>query len=201
MDTPEPQDAHDPDDDALVARTQNGDVAAYDELIRRYQKRVYSVIYNMTSNHADTNDLMMETFAKAYKGIHKFKRGARFYTWVYRIAVNQTINFLKRNKNRHNLSLDNEDIDLQNRKEMIDQSVAADAERQNELQELQKKLNQSLLRLSEEHRAVVTLADVQGLSHEEISNIMGVSKGTVKSRLFYAHKQLQKFLREYREPS
>ncbi len=199
MDQPDPPDTHDPDDDVLVARTQNGDPSAYDELIRRYQKRVYSVIYNMTHNHADTNDLLMETFAKAYKGIHGFKRGARFYTWVYRIAVNQTINFLKRNKNRSNVSLDNEDNDLQNRKEMIDQSLAADAEKQNQMQELQKKLNQSLLRLSEEHRAVVTLADVQGLSHEEISKILGISKGTVKSRLFYAHKQLQKYLRDYRE--
>ncbi|MEM1059135.1 MAG: sigma-70 family RNA polymerase sigma factor [Verrucomicrobiota bacterium] len=199
MENAEPQDAFDPEDDVLVAQTQNGDPSAYDELVRRYQKRVYSVIYNMTSNHADTNDLMMETFAKAYKGIHGFKRGARFYTWLYRIAVNQTINFLKRNKNRSNLSLDNEDENLQNRSELIDTSVQADAERQNELQELQKKLNQSLMRLSEQHRAVVTLADVQGLSHEEISKILGVSKGTVKSRLFYAHQQLQKFLREYRQ--
>jgi len=198
MEKNESQDAFDPDDDVLVARTQNGDPSAYDELVRRYQKRVYSVIYNMTSNHADTNDLLMETFTKAYKAIHGFKRGARFYTWLYRIAYNQTINFLKRNKNRSNVSLDNEDNDLQNRAELVDKSVQADAERQNDLQELQKKLNQSMLRLSEEHRAVVTLADIQGLSHDEISKIMGISKGTVKSRLFYAHKQLQKFLREYR---
>jgi RNA polymerase sigma factor (sigma-70 family) len=186
-----------PPDAELVARTQAGDPSAFDELIKRYQQRVYAVINNMTSNHADTNDLLMETFAKAFRRIHGYKSEAAFYTWLYRIAVNQTINFLRRNRHRNNVSMDDE-TGLQNREEFIDSSFSADIGRQSNIQELQKKLNESLMKLSEEHRAVVTLFDVQGLSHAEIGKVTGCSEGTVRSRLFYAHKQLRKYLGKYK---
>ena len=200
-DAPEPESpepGQDPTDVELVARAQAGDSRAFDELILRYQRRVYTVIHNMVNNHADTNDLLMETFQKAYRSIHSFKSDAAFYTWIYRVAVNQTINFLRRNKHRQNVSLDDEESDMQNRREFVDNSVVSDVERQSNITDLQKKLNESLMRLSEEHRAVVTLFDVQGLSHAEISRIMGCSEGTVRSRLFYAHKQLQKYLKNYK---
>lgn len=200
-DAPEPESPEpdqEPSDRELVARTQAGDSRAFDELIVRYQKRVYTVINNMVHNHADTNDLLMETFQKAYRSIHSFKSDAAFYTWIYRIAVNQTINFLRRNRHRFNVSLDDEDPEGSPKREFVDTSVVADVERQNNITDLQKKLNESLMRLSEEHRAVVTLYDVQGLSHAEISRIMGCSEGTVRSRLHYAHKQLQKYLKNYR---
>jgi RNA polymerase sigma-70 factor (ECF subfamily) len=187
-----------PPDRELVARTQGGDPTAFDALVVRYQARVYGVIHNMVNNHADTNDLLMETFQKAYRSIHTYKADAAFYTWLYRIAINQTINFLRRNKHRQNVSMDDEDLDLHNRSEFVDSHLDADVERQSDLTDLQKKLNESLMKLSEEHRAVVTLFDVQGLSHGEISKIMKCSEGTVRSRLFYAHKQLQKYLRGYR---
>lgn len=200
-DAPAPENAEpkqDPTDRELVARSQAGDSRAFDELIVRYQKRVYTVIYGMVSNHADTNDLLMETFQKAYRSIHSFKSDAAFYTWIYRVAVNQSINFLRRSKHRNNISLDDEDSDIQNRREFVDNSVVADVERQSNITDLQKKLNESLMQLSEDHRAVVTLFDVQGFSHAEISKIMGCSEGTVRSRLFYAHKQLQKYLKNYK---
>lgn len=192
---PEPE--QQPLDEELIRQTQQGDPKAFDQLFLRYQTRVYMVIYNMTTNHADTNDLLMEVFTKAYSSIAGFKFDSSFYTWIYRIAVNRTINFLKRNRNRYNVSIDDQDLDLQNRSEFIDSSAASDTERQTNLQDLQKKLNESLMKLSEEHRAVVTLFDVQGLSHAEIAKIVGCSEGTVRSRLFYAHKQLQKYLRNY----
>ncbi|HUB68064.1 MAG TPA: sigma-70 family RNA polymerase sigma factor [Candidatus Methylacidiphilales bacterium] len=184
-------------DRVLVERTQGGDPTAFDELVRRYQPRLLGMLYNMTNNQTDAWDLAMETFEKAYKSIHTFRLDSEFFTWLYRIGFNLTVNFLKRNKHRHNLSMDDEDLDLQNRNEFIDASVSGDAERQARLSELKNKLNESMMKLSDQHRAVVTLFDIQGLSHAEISKILGCKEETVRSRLFYAHKQLQKYLKNY----
>jgi RNA polymerase sigma-70 factor (ECF subfamily) len=184
-------------DRVLVERAQAGDPTAFDDLVRRYQPRLLGMLYNMTSNHTDAWDLAMETFEKAYKSIHSFRLDSEFFTWLYRIGFNLTVNFLKRNKHRNNLSMDDADLDLQNRAEFIDTSASGDAEKQARLSDLKKKLNESMMKLSEEHRAVVTLFDVQGLSHAEISKIMNCKEETVRSRLFYAHKQLQKYLKNY----
>jgi RNA polymerase sigma factor (sigma-70 family) len=184
-------------DRLLVERSQGGDPTAFDELVRRYQPKLIGMLYNMTSNQTDAWDLAMETFERAYKSIHTFRLDAEFFTWLYRIGYNLTINFIKRNKHRHNLSLDDTDLDLQNRAEFIDLSSSGDAEKQARLADLKKKLNESMMKLSDQHRAVVTLFDVQGLSHAEISKIMKCKEETVRSRLFYAHKQLQKYLKNY----
>ena len=184
-------------DRVLVERAQGGDPTAFDELVRRYQPRLLGMLYNMTNNQTDAWDLAMETFEKAYKSIHTFRLDSEFFTWLYRIGFNLTVNFLKRNKHRHNLSMDDEDLDLQNRSEFIDASASGDAERQARLGELKNKLNESMMKLSDQHRAVVTLFDIQGLSHSEISKILGCKEETVRSRLFYAHKQLQKYLKNY----
>src|SRR5277367_1673962 len=88
-------------DRLLVERTQGGDPTAFDELVRRYQPRLLGMLYNMTSNQADAWDLAMETFEKAYKSIHTFRLDAEFFTWLYRIGFNLTINFIKRNKHRN----------------------------------------------------------------------------------------------------
>jgi RNA polymerase sigma factor (sigma-70 family) len=186
-----------PSDRSLVERTQAGDPTAFDELVRRYQPRLLGMLYSMSNNQTDAWDLAMETFEKAYKSIHTFRLDAEFFTWLYRIGFNLTVNFLRRNKHRHNLSMDDADLDLQNRSEFIDGRASSDAERQTRLMELKKKLNESMAKLSEHHRAVVTLFDVQGLSHAEIGKIMNCKEETVRSRLFYAHKQLQKYLKNY----
>ena len=184
-------------DRVLVERTQAGDPTAFDELVRRYQPRLLGMLYNMTNNQTDAWDLAMETFEKAYKSIHSFRLDAEFFTWLYRIGFNLTVNFIKRNKHRNNLSMDDADLDLQNRHEFVDVSASGDAEKQTRLAELKKKLNESMMKLSDQHRAVVTLFDIQGMSHAEISKIMNCKEETVRSRLFYAHKQLQKYLKNY----
>jgi RNA polymerase sigma factor (sigma-70 family) len=184
-------------DRILVERSQAGDPTAFDDLVRRYQPRLLGMLYNMTNNQTDAWDLAMETFEKAYKSIHSFRLDSEFFTWLYRIGFNLTVNFIKRNKHRNNLSMDDEDLDLQNRSEFIDTRSSGDAEKQARLADLKKKLNESMMKLSDEHRAVVTLFDVQGLSHAEISKIMNTKEETVRSRLFYAHKQLQKYLKNY----
>src|SRR5882724_3301994 len=84
----------------LVRRARRGDLQAYDDLVKRYQERIYATIYHMTSNHEDANDLAQESFIKAFSALKSFKGGSTFYTWLYRIAVNKTINFLKQRNRR-----------------------------------------------------------------------------------------------------
>ncbi len=187
----------DPPDAELVQRAQQGDPSAFDDLVRRYQKRLYSVIHNMTHHHADTEDILYETFQKAYQNIHGFKAQSGFHTWLYRIAINRSLNFIRSRKNKIHISLNDDESDTAPPLEIQDETAAQDPEQQLALQELQNKLNESLQKLSEEHRAVVNLFDIQGLSHAEIAKIMDCSEGTVRSRLFYAHKQLQKSLKSY----
>lgn len=181
----------------LVGRARKGDLGAYDELVQRYQERIYATIYHMTSNHEDANDLAQEAFIKAFQALKSFKGGSSFYTWVYRIAVNKTINFLKQRKNRTQMSLNDLDFNAEHDPDLVALISDKTPRREAGLAELQEKLNEALQKLSEPHRLVVTLHDVQGLSHEEIAKIMDCNIGTVRSRLFYARQQLQGYLSDY----
>jgi len=181
----------------LVDRARHGDLKAYDELVRRYQERIYATIYHMTSNHEDANDLAQESFVKAFQALKSFKGGSSFYTWLYRIAVNKTINFLKQRKNRQHMSLNDMDFNAEHNPDLVALISDKTPRRDAGLSELQEKLNAALLKLSESHRLAVVLHDVQGLSHEEIAKIMHCNIGTVRSRLFYARQQLQALLADY----
>ncbi len=181
----------------LVRRARHGDLRAYDELVKRYQGRIYATIYHMTSNHEDANDLAQESFIKAFQALKSFKGGSSFYTWLYRIAVNKTINFLKQRKNRIHLSLNDLDLNAEHDPDLVALVSDKTPRRDASLTELQEQLNTALLKLSEPHRLVVVLHDVQGLSHEEIAKVMNCNIGTVRSRLFYARQQLQAWLSEY----
>ena len=181
----------------LVQQARNGDLSAYDELVKRYQERIYATLYHMTSNHEDANDLAQDAFIKAFSALKSFKGGSTFYTWLYRIAVNKTINFLKQRKNKYHLSLNDLDFNAENDPDLVALISHKTPQRDAGLSELQKKLNEALLKLSEPHRMVVVLHDVQGMSHDEIAEIMGCNIGTVRSRLFYARQQLQGYLAEY----
>jgi RNA polymerase sigma-70 factor (ECF subfamily) len=185
------------DEMVLVKRARQGDLGAYDELVRRYQERIYATVYHMTSNHEDANDLAQEAFIKAFQALKSFKGGSSFYTWVYRIAVNKTINFLKQRKNRAQMSLNDLDFNAEHDPDLVALISDKTPRREVGLTELQEKLNVAMQKLSEPHRLVVTLHDVQGLSHEEIADIMDCNIGTVRSRLFYARQQLQAYLSDY----
>lgn len=189
--------AAEPDDVALVRRSQEGDSRAFDELVRRYQERIYSTIYHMTSNHEDANDLAQEAFVKAYSALKSFKGDSSFFTWLYRIAVNKTINFLKQRKNRNHLSLNDLDFNAEHDPDLVALVSERTPRRDAGLSELQEKLNIAMSKLSEDHRLVVTLHDIQGVPHDEIGQIMNCNVGTVRSRLFYARQQLQALLSDY----
>jgi RNA polymerase sigma factor (sigma-70 family) len=187
------------EDQALVARAQAGDATAFDDLVVKYSPRLYGLIYNMTSNHEDTNDMLQDVFAKAYRAIKGFRGKSSFYTWIHTIAVNMTLNFLKKRSRRYHLSLDDVDASIQNDKEFIELTSTSSPVREADLSELQVRLNEAMMKLSDEHRAVVTMFHIQGMPHAEISKILGVSEGTVRSRLFYANRQLQNYLDEFRK--
>ncbi len=184
-------------DDELVSRTQGGDTAAFDELIVKYSPRLYGMIYNMTSNHDDTHDMLQDIWAKAFRSISTFRGKSAFYTWIYSIAVNMTINFLKKRARRSHMSLDDLDSSIHHDKEFVELAATTTPVREANLNELQKRLNEAMQRLSHDHRTVVTMFDIQGMPHAEIAKILGISEGTVRSRLFYAHRQLQNFLGEF----
>ncbi len=184
-------------DRELVRRAQAGETQAFDELVLKFSPRLYGMVYHMTSNKEDTHDLLQDIFAKAYRSLKRFRGKSSFYTWIYSIATNMTLNFLKKRKRRVAWSLDDVDSGIQNDEAMVDIAHAANPRHQSDVNELQKKLNEALLSLSEDHRAVVTMFDIQGIPHAEISKILKVSEGTVRSRLFYAHQQLQGHLEEF----
>ena len=180
-----------------VKRAQQGDLQAYDELVKAYQERIYATIYHMTGNHEDANDLAQDAFIKAYQALKSFKGGSSFYTWLYRIAINKTINFLNQRKGKYHMSLNDLDFQTEQHPDLVALISEQTPLRNAGLNELQKKLNEALLKLSETHRTVVVLHDVQGLAHEEIAEILKCNIGTVRSRLFYARQQLQNSLAKY----
>ena len=200
MNTPDPvlnPEVVDPSDRDLVVRARARDMAAYDELIRRYQRKIYQLVYNMTSNREDAEDLTQDVFVKAYSALEHFKGDSSFYTWVYRIAVNRTINYLKKRRRNAALSLDDMDQAVERDPDYVELRSRESPVRDATLSELQKKLNEALQTLSEKHRTVVVLHDIQGIQHDEIGRMLGCSEGTVRSRLFYARQELQKQLTEF----
>jgi RNA polymerase sigma-70 factor (ECF subfamily) len=189
-----------PSDLELVLRTKGGEPQAFDCLIERYQRRLFHVIYGIVLNYQDADDVLIETLVRAYRSIGRFRENSSFYTWVYRIAVNTAINWKRRAVKRTTVSLDTEEEERALPEELVDRKSGRDSLRRLELEELQKKLNECLARLSYPHRVVVTLFDLEGMSHAQIAEVLGCSQGTVRSRLFYAHQQLKRCLRGYWQP-
>ena len=185
------------DERDLLARAKRGEMLAYDELVRHYQGRIYALVYNMTSNKEDAEDLVQDVFVKAYASLARFEEKSSFYTWVYRIAINRTLNFLKKRQRNPKMSLDDVDNGVERDPAYVELSARESPFRDATLSELQEKLNKALMTLSENHRTVVVLHDIQGVPHEEIASMIGCSQGTVRSRLFYARQQLQAELSEF----
>jgi len=184
-------------DNELVQKAQLGDMHAFEELVNRYHSKIYGLTYNMTSNREDAEDLTQEIFIKAYKALPRFKGKASFYTWLYRIAVNKTINYRKKRNRKRALSLDQFDQEIKQDDAYRVLTAKGSPLRKISLSELQKRLNEALQNLSEKHRTVVILHDMQGIPHEEIAKMVGTSVGTIRSRLFYARRQMQAELMEF----
>ena len=184
-------------DFAIVKRVQAGDVAAFDLLIRKYRERVFGVVYNLTSNREDTADLTQDAFIKAFQSINRFQGQSAFFTWLYKIAVNTTLSHLRKNRLRSFFSLERLHEDATTSEILAQLTDKSGADRDTQLRELQEKLNEAMQKLSIKHRTVITLFEIDGLSHADIADVVGCSEGTVRSRLHYAKQFLQSQLSQY----
>ena len=184
-------------DFAVVKQVQAGDVAAFDRLILKYRERVFGVVYNLTANREDAADLAQDAFIKAFQSINRFQGHCAFFTWLYKIAVNTTLSHLRKNRLRSFFSLEKLQEDGTNAQVLEQLTDKKGADRDTYLQELKEKLNEALQKLSIPHRTVITLFEIDGLSHSEIAEVMGCSEGTVRSRLHYAKQFLQGELGKY----
>ncbi|CAA6694205.1 RNA polymerase sigma factor RpoE [Lentimonas sp. CC19] len=182
---------------AVVQRVQAGNVGAFDQLVQKYREHIFSVVYNMTSNREDASDLTQETFIKAFQAIGRFKGKSSFFTWIYRIAINTTMTFLKKRSRRRYISYENINEEVSTTEIFENLTAKTRTEKGALVQELQEKLNDSLQKLSPKHRTVVVLHEIEGLGHAEIAEITKTSVGTVRSRLHYAKQQLQSYLKDY----
>lgn len=183
----------------LLERAKKGEVEAFELLIERYQRKVFNIALKMLGNHDDASELAQEAFIKIYKSIKGFKEESSFSTWVYRIATNVCLDELRKRKNRKLTYLDeviqSEDGDL--KREIADQGLSPDAIA--ERKELKHALNQAILSLSEEHRVVLIMRDLHGMTYEEIAKITKCPEGTVKSRINRARLSLKEALYKNKE--
>jgi RNA polymerase sigma-70 factor (ECF subfamily) len=168
----------------LIHRSQEGNTEAFGELVTKYRDKIYTMLYGMVRNENDAWDLAQEGFLQAWRSIHKFEGRSSFYTWLYRLTVNLTIDSLRRNGRRMEVELD----------DAIPSSLPSPRANYRRT-EITEHINAALAQLTPEHRAVIVLKEIEDLQYHEIAEILGVSVGTVMSRLFYGRKKLQSILR------
>ena len=170
----------------LVQQCQAGEMSAFQELVSRYHQKVYMVILGLLRNREDALEVAQETFFRAYRKINGFQGGSSFYTWLYRIAVNLSIDAQRRQK-RNPLDFRETMDDVLEAQNEVARDPFADLHDK----ELREKLNRAINDLTPEHKAVIVLRTIEGLSYKDIGEILGCSEGTVMSRLNYARKKLQ----------
>ncbi len=183
-------------DEDLIKRFQDGDEQAYVELVNRYRDRLMNFVYRFTSDSEQSEDIVQETLIKLYTHKHYYKKIAKFSTWIYTIAANYAKTELRKKKNRKitnlsQMSSDEKDYDLP--------SVQPDADQLIESEYLEKRIQSAINTLPLHFKTVIVLRDIQELSYDEISNIVEVPLGTVKSRINRARLQLQKELKDLKK--
>ena len=185
-------------DAELVRAVLKGDQTSYRVIVERYQGRVHAVIYGMVRNREDARDLTQETFVRAYQNLPRFRVESGFYTWVYRIAMNTTIDHIRRQKKRAHEAFEDGVATRETGGVMSDGAHMDSPGKSLERKRLHGRLLAALDELPEDQRQVIVLREVDGLSYKEISEVLEVPEGTVMSRLFYARRKLQTALSEER---
>src|SRR5436189_3473763 len=185
----------------LLERGQAGVNEAFDELVTRYRTRVFGMIYNMVYSEQDAWDLAQESFLKAWKSIGRFRSQSSFYTWIYRIVMNVTIDWLRKKQVKgggaeFDDAIQVRDIDPASKTVPKTEALPHQAM---ERDEIRARIEQAISQLSPEHRAVILMKEIDDMQYHEIAETLGCSIGTVMSRLFYARKQLQSLLRDVYE--
>jgi RNA polymerase sigma-70 factor (ECF subfamily) len=181
----------DGDEAELLERARKGDSEAFGILVERYQRRVVNVALAVVHNQEDALELAQETFVRAYENLDKFESRSSFSTWLYRIAANLAIDFWRR-EGRH-VVLRGEDAENELRRMPTERGDSYKAASRSELSA---RLSKALEELTPEHRAVILLREVEGLSYDEISEVLQIPRGTVMSRLHYARTHLRTLLKD-----
>ncbi len=188
------------DDKVLVERFKLGDETAFTELVLRYQRKVYMIIYGMISDHQEAKEKSQEVFLRVYRHLGSFEGTSSFYTWLYRIAVNICIDHYRRRKVRLY-----EYDDTYGHKPALQEEifpVVSSASRETPTgrllrEELAAKIREAMDKLSPKHRQVLVLRELEGMSYQEIADVVDISIGTVMSRLHHARKKMQARLAPY----
>jgi RNA polymerase sigma-70 factor (ECF subfamily) len=179
---------------ALVRQSQQGDRAAFQALMRRYEKKILALVIGMVKVREDALDITQDVFFQAFQNLRRFRGKSSFYTWIYRIAINRAIDFQRRTW-KHQPQI----INVEGEPKGVDRDAcpmaASEPYEEARKTELRAALSEAISELTPEHRAVMLLREVEGLSYVEISETLGCSLGTVMSRLFYARKRLRQRLR------
>ena len=181
----------------LVKQCQAGDPGAFDQLVGRYRTRVFGMIYNMVHNEQDAWDLAQDSFLKAWKSIGRFRGQSSFYTWIYRIVTNVTIDWLRKKQVKgsgaeFDDAIQLKDIDPASR--TVPKAEALPHQRL-ERREIRARIDDAIAQLSPEHRAVILMKETEDMQYHEIAEALDCSIGTVMSRLFHARKKMQEQLR------
>src|SRR3954451_18966004 len=185
----------------LVKRCQEGDSEAFDELVTRYRTRVFGMIYNMVHNEQDAWDLAQDSFIKAWKSIGRFRGQSSFYTWIYRIVMNVTIDWVRKKQVKGSGAEFDDAIQLKEIDPASKTVPKPDALPSERIQqgEIRSEIDKAIAQLSPEHRAVILMKEIEDMQYHEIAEALGCSIGTVMSRLFYARKKLQTLLKDVYE--
>jgi RNA polymerase sigma-70 factor (ECF subfamily) len=187
--TSQPVKAMSPTDEELVARAQDGDASAFDELVGRWERKIRGAIYRIIGSDDDALDLCQETFLKAYRGLGSFKQEARFSSWLYQIALNLCRDRMRRRRGKTWVSLDDLDDGA-----ALPQSPGPSALDLVEAQDLSRTVSGAVAALPEEQREVIVLKEYQGLTFLEIAEVLGLPMSTVKTRLYRGLGQLKEQL-------
>lgn len=181
---------------ALVKKAQNNDLSAFEELVRLYQNKVFTLCVHLTGNHADAQDLAQEAFIRAYRALDRFRNEADFGTWMHRITVNVWLNFRRKNSSRQSVVYLDEPYPGGDSGEVRREIAGEDGDPLHLLEEKEYRglVRTALESLSEEHRSVLVLREIEGYSYEEVSRMLGCSLGTVKSRLSRARVVMRRLM-------
>lgn len=179
------------EDAQLILRSQQGDIQAFEELVIKYEKKVYTIAYKYMGNHEDASDQAQEAFIKAYQAIGSFRNDASFGTWIGRIVANKCLDELRKRKRYQTTSLDDEITTDEGSVKKELKASDASPEEQMEQKETAAYLQELIDGLKPEYKAVVMLRELEGYSYEEISQQLDCSLGTIKSRLSRARKYLK----------
>ena len=176
-------------DDALVKKARNGDMDAFEELVRKYESKVYGITSRMLSYSEDAKDAAQDTFLKAYRSINNFRGDSKFSTWLYRITNNVCLDYLRKH-DRRALSLSVDD-DGNGESRIVDIASEINVEEAVEGAEFSSLVQKAIDKLPLQHKAMIVMRDVQDLSYTDISILMKLPEGTVKSRINRARKNLR----------